>query len=520
MKKRQRREAEYKQMAFETAVRNPERYRGILLRLSEFEGTVLNDENLLKIVSHLYLVGEVSSSRIHITNSTTIEKIKESAIEVNSTRNADGGFPRGYASRFWTYMRTLSELGFVYAQYEKPLKLSRMAKRLVKGDVDEQEAFSVQAMKYNRKSPYRNVSNDFNFFRFALQALLSLREEGKSLSYEQFVPLMFSKNGDVAELLTLLSKNKFNTPIQAYRFVKKEYGVTNKIATVTDDYPDVVRRLMLISGFISIRYAGKKLIQTNESKLDYIKELLSVDFVLTEEEKSNPNRYFEALDKADDLFFGIVEKYRKSDKIDGAEYTNKISAIISSYGITEKIICQSLDSLQSGKGPIAEFNEIPDPLKLEFYISILIAIKYGDEFYIRPNYKADHVGKPYSHAPGGRGDIDVYSPDAYWLIEVTLIRNRDQMLNNETTSVIRHLGSSEEFKSRPKKYLSLVAPMIHQDTLEFFEYSLVKHQRDGGKIHIKAYPLKEFVETTVRKENFHDMETHTKEILASFRSGL
>ena len=155
-------------MAFETAVRNPERYRGILLRLSEFEGTVLNDENLLKIVSHLYLVGEVSSSRIHITNSTTIEKIKESAIEVNSTRNADGGFPRGYASRFWTYMRTLSELGFVYAQYEKPLKLSRMAKRLVKGDVDEQEAFSVQAMKYNRKSPYRNVSNDFNFFRFAL----------------------------------------------------------------------------------------------------------------------------------------------------------------------------------------------------------------------------------------------------------------------------------------------------------------------------------------------------------------
>ena len=277
---------------------------------------------------------------------------------------------------------------------------------------------------------------------------------------------------------------------------------------------------MLISGFISIRYAGKKLVQINESKLDYIKELLSVDFVLADEEKSNPKRYFEVLDKADDLFWGIVEKYRKYDKIDGAEYTNKISAIISSYRITEKIICESLDSIGSTKSPIAEFSEIPDPLKLEFYISILIAIKYGNEFYIRPNYKADHVGEPYTHAPGGRGDIDVYSPDAYWLIEVTLIRNRDQMLNTETTSVIRHLGSSEEFKSRSKKYLSLVAPMIHQDTREFFEYSLIKHQRDGGKVHIKAYPLKEFVETTVRKENFHDMEMHTKEILASFRSGL
>lgn len=168
------------------------------------------------------------------------------------------------------------------------------------------------------------------------------------------------------------------------------------------------------------------------------------------------------------------------------------------------------------KSPIPEFNEIPDPLKLEFYISILIAIKYGDEFYIRPNYKADHVGKPYAHAPGGRGDIDVYSPDVYWLIEVTLIRNRDQMLNTETTAVIRHLHSSEEFKSRSKKYLSLVAPVIHQDTREFFEYSLVKHQREGGRVHIKAYPLNEFVRTTVRKKNFEDMEAHTQKILASF----
>ena len=518
MRIRQKREAEYKQMAFETAVRNPERYRKMLLRLSKFEGTMLNDANLLEIIAHLYVVGEVSSSHIRITNSITAEEIKESVIEVNSTRNADGGFPKGYASRFWTYMRTLSELGFVYAQYRKPFKLSRMAKILIKGEVDEQEAFSVQAMKYNRKSPYRNVSNDFNFFRFALNVLLSLREEGKSLSYEQFVPLLFSKNGNVAEFLTLLSKNKFNNPSQAYRFVEKEYGVTNKIATVTDDYPDVVRRLMLISGFISIRYAGKKLIQINESKLDYIKELLNIDFALTDEEKADPKRYFEKLDKGDALFWGIVEKYRKYDKIDGAEYTNKISAIISSYRITERIICESLDSIGSTKSPIAEFGEIPDPLKLEFYISILIAIKYGDEFYIRPNYKADHVGKPYAHAPGGRGDIDVYSSEVYWLIEVTLIRNRDQMLNTETTSVIRHLHSSAEFKNRSKKYLSLVAPMVHPDIREFFEYSLVKHQREGGRIHIKAYSLKEFVAMTLRKENFKDMEVHTRKILASFGS--
>ena len=60
--------------------------------------------------------------------------------------------------------------------------------------------------------------------------------------------------------------------------------------------------------------------------------------------------------------------------------------------------------------------------------------------------------------------------------------------------------------------------MVHPDIREFFEYSLVKHQREGGKIHIKAYALKEFVAMTLKKENFKDMEVHTRKILASFDS--
>ena len=42
--------------------------------------------------------------------------------------------------------------------------LSQIAKMLMKGEIDEQEAFSIQAVRYNRKSPYRNVSNDFNYY--------------------------------------------------------------------------------------------------------------------------------------------------------------------------------------------------------------------------------------------------------------------------------------------------------------------------------------------------------------------
>ena len=129
MEKRKRKPT-YKQMAFDTAVRNPERYIDILTVIKGFEGRVLDDNTLLDIVSTLYLEGIVKSKNIIIDDSTTIDDIKDLVIEVNSSRNADGGFPKGYQSRFWTYMRTLSELGFVYARYKKEFKFSKIAKLL------------------------------------------------------------------------------------------------------------------------------------------------------------------------------------------------------------------------------------------------------------------------------------------------------------------------------------------------------------------------------------------------------
>jgi hypothetical protein len=515
-----KRKPTYKQMAFETAVRNPERYIGLLTALRSFEGQILNDENLLKIISHLYLVGEVSSNDIVITDKTKINDIKEKVIEVDNTRRADGGFPMGYQSRFWTYMRTPSELGFVFAQYEKEFKFSDIAKKFIDGKIDEQEAFSIQAIKYSRKSPYRNVSNDFNFFSFILKVLLKLKDKNKSLSYEQFIVAMFSTNGNVDEFLSVITKNKFKDYETVYNFAKTHFGATTKIKTITQDYPDVVRRLFIISGFISIRYSGKKLIQINENKLEYIQDLLKIDFLLSDEEKTNPQNYFDKLNTKTDEFLSIAQKYRESDKINGEIYVNKIFDIIKNYKIDENIIVESIEKIGTRETVIDEFKEIPEPLKLEFYISILIALKYGNEFSIRPNYKADHIGKPYSHAPGNMGDIEIYSPKIYWLIEVTLIRNKIQQLNHETTSVIRHLYSNEKFKNHFIKYLSFIAPVIHEDTKEFYDISVVKGQKEGYKISMKPYSINGFVESTLKKENFSDMEEYTENVKSDFRSRL
>ena len=216
----------------------------------------------------------------------------------------------------------------------------------------------------------------------------------------------------------------------------------------------------------------------------------------------------------------IIFKYRGEDKIDGKIYLNKIFSIIDEYNINEEIIIESISKIGTRGSVIEEFMEIPDPLKLEFYISILIAIKYGKEFAIRPNYKADHIGKPYSHAPGNKGDIEIFSKDIYWLIEVTLIRNKTQQLNHETANVIRHLYSNEEFNDRLTKYLSFIAPTIHQDVREFFDFSIVKSRSSEYNISIKPYDLQEFVGITQNSANFEDMKGYTSQVIESFRNNL
>lgn len=508
--------AKYKQITFDSAVRNPERYIGILECIKEFEGLILNDANLLKIVSKLYLEGIVSSDKIVIEESTKIEDIQDSVVEVNESKKAIGGFPAGYASRFHHYTWLPKELGLVFASYNEPFLFSELGRMFVEKEIAEQEVFSVQAMKYNSKSPFRKNSNDFNFFKFILGVLL----KKSRISYEQFIIATFSKNGNVDEFIKITDENSFNSPDEAYDFLKEnDYNVT-KFDTVTKTYPDVLRRVLIISGFISIRYLGKRMIELNENKRDYINELLSIDFNLSEEQKKNPKDYFEALNSKNKEYLDIVFKYRDEDKIDGKIYLNKIFSIIDEYNINEEIIIESISKIGTRGSVIDEFMEIPDPLKLEFYISILIAIKYGKEFAIRPNYKADHIGKPYSHAPGNKGDIEIFSKEIYWLIEVTLIRNKTQQLNHETANVIRHLYSNEEFNDRLIKYLSFVAPVIHQDVREFFDYSIVRSRSNEYDVSLRPYDLQEFVEVTQVCENFEDMKNYTKGVLDEFRNNL
>jgi len=506
-------------MAFETAVRNPERYKGILSIIKPYISKILDEETLLEIVCSLYLNGIVSSDKIEINENSTLKNITNLVIKVNSTRRADGGFPKGYPSRFWTYVRSLSEMGFVFAKYKQHLRFSEIALKLINNEIDEQEAFSIQAIKYNRRSPYRNVSNDFNYFKFIIEVL----KQCERISYEQFIISTFSYEGNTEVFLNIINNNVFNDLSDVELFIRYNYNTNLKTQTILRDYPDVILRLLVITGFVSIQYHGKTFICRNISNDDYIKDLLSINVNFSEKEKQDALLFFTKTETYNQELLKCVYKHRKTiTRQDGFEYSKKLYKIIELYKLNEKIISENINYLGTSKNSIPIFKYIAEPLKLEFYVSLLLVLKYGKNFAIKPNYKSDYIGLPISHAPANIGDIEVYSDQLklYWLIEVTLIRNKTQQLNNETTSVIRHFMENNTINHYISKYLSFIAPVVHQDTKEFYDYSIIRHKIKNKNFSLKPYSISEFVNVTLTSDNFKDMENYTKKIAENFRKNL
>jgi alwI restriction endonuclease superfamily len=406
---------------------------------------------------------------------------------------------------------------FVLAQYQQPLQFSEIAKKLIDNEIDEQEAFSIQAMKYNRRSPYRNVSNDFNYFKFILEVL----KQRERISYEQFIISTFSNDGNVKDFLKIINKNSFGELSEVETFLRAKYGANLKTQTILRDYPDVVLRLLVITGFVSIQFRGKVFIYRNIANDDYINDLLSVNVELTDKEKEIPSSYFTKLETYNNQLLKIVGEHReKVVEKDGVEYVQKVSEIIKMYELDEEKIVESIGYIGTSKNIIPAFKYIAEPLKLEFYLSLILALKYGNKFAIRPNYKADYIGLPISHAPGNTGDIEVYSKKLYWLIEVTLIRNKTQQLNSEITSVIRHFLEDNKINNYLSKYLSFIAPIIHQDTKEFYDYSIVRHKIKDQSFNLKPYSIPEFIDITLTSNNFKDMENYTVQVIEKFRNNL
>ncbi len=510
----------YKQMAMEVAVRNPERYPEILSVFAKHEGEFLDDERILEIYKDLFLSRAIESDKLDVDNATD-EDIKE-FIKLNLRHNNEWGFPTGYQAAFTRYLKTLSELGFIYMQYNDKIGISEIAKCLLDKRIEVSEAFALQCMRFWRKSPYRRVLNDFNYFSFILKVLLKLKEEDRSLSYPQFVLSLFSDNGNVDDFIKTISKIRLGNNIDAmYNYIVKKYSCiddlhtkVNKQQTVVNDYGNTVFRVLQLTGLISVENkSGVLIISINENRRDFLSYLLSENFTISENAKENEKQYFDETGNITPQIIERIATYRETESLVLSNYNAVLHKVISDYSITEEKIVDMIKSITTDSKEKL-FWYIQKPLKLEFFVSILIYLKYGDEYIVKPNYKADDKGIPYQHAPGNIGDINITSATTNWLIEVTLIRNKTQQLNSETSNCIRHLLQSD----KEVNYLSFVAPTVCPDTEEFYRNSVIGMIiHDEENCYIKAYSIDDFVETTQNRSNIEDMQAYKENIVMQMR---
>lgn len=502
----------YKQMALEVAVRNPERYDEILKTFSHFRGTILNDEGILEVFAQLYIDGVITTRDIDVPSSTPAQV--KSFIKSSISHNNEWGYPTGYQAGFTRYLKTLSEFGFIYAQYNQPLKLSEIADALVNGTISLSEAFAVQSLRFWRKSPYRRVLNDYNFFKFIIDVILRRNDDNHKLSYPQFMLALFSDDGNVDSYINLINENRVGNSMDAtfslvkdlYDQVDEDHAKVCKQSSAFNDYGNTVFRVLQLTGFITVEYQGLIMLSINSNRTQFYHQLCSLDFELPESAKDDLVEYFRILGKLPSDVLRCIVDNRDVQRCSVDSYNAKLESIVTSYNLDESVLAAYLQEVSDGTSDKRVFWFMQVPLKFEFLLSLYLYVCFGDEYEYRPNYICDDAGIPYSHAPGNVGDIEVFSSGFYWLIEATLIKNKNQQVNSETINLFRHID-----ESRPStKYMSLVAPYIHDDTALLIKVAtVVTMLEQNSLIFSKPYSTIEYVAKMSSRSCISDIQEGT-----------
>ena len=111
------------------------------------------------------------------------------------------------------------------------------------------------------------------------------------------------------------------------------------------------------------------------------------------------------------------------------------------------------------------------------------------------------------------GDIEIFGSNEYCLVEVSLIRSRDQQMNFEGANLFRHI--TESFFD--KKYMAFIAPYVHEDT-EFLLQSMTINQRrrsSGNCNHFYCMPMttQTFIESIKSHEFLLNIENYSNNII-------
>lgn len=492
----------FKIYSINTTIRNPRRNTEFLEILKEFNKQQLTAKTKEKIYFELirngiYQVNNLENSikekykdNILLTDDEILEIIKN-----NPQKTGNRG-------RLMTQIRALKDTGLLTLQGKrnKPvMEISYLGEKLLNNDNIE-NVYSKAMIGLHANNPQRktifNESRPFLNLLFTIDELNKKIENNKGILWHEFAFFVLSMKDcnykkvveDIIEYRNLF-KHEINT-IYLENYIYNIVGIDNKIKvdSILTDYADDVYRKFNMTGLVySHGFGNNTYISFTPYYIEKVKSILEKyknykfnHFNTTEEYMDYLNNIELPWENSDEIKKKVIanQKATLNVEIDENESLdtqiqklNKIynKRVFDNYveNIDKEDIIRELVLLSRNKGEKSKFNDVPNSVRLEWFIAMFVAKIYGSK-YVNPNLILDNNGIPKSFAPGGQADIEFNTDELYCLIEVTLMKDYKQQLNSETTSIADHLNSLDINKN---KCSLLIAPLIHYRVAKFFEFT-------------------------------------------------
>lgn len=501
------RKSEYKPLLLTTTVRNPERFKTLINVLLAFDGQILTNEVIDKIIfefvarklyTPLYVTRTPRLKEQLIYDDVRFSDKDTDEIILNSPQDhKEAGFDKGWASRFDTFYKFAMELGLVCYEMNKPIEISETGIKLVKSNEPEfaqleQQVFLNAFVKYQRNNPFRRVKNANKPFVLLLQTISELKKiyGNDCVGISRFeIPLILCWKDDNAIKLAnhikdIRDKYKF-TPSSEYI-----YEVCKQILTLSEkdekrfkmnnimrELPDEFIRKMRLTGLISLRGNGRFI---DFNTLEYEKINYVIDnYHKTPEVFKTTRDYYDYMKKMDINLISIEAKIITAE----GEKEKLFSKWVDIFELNDlkeelKIVCSP--RLYS-KNDVIKF--ISESLRLEF-ITALSLKKAFNSLQVIPNYIIDDEGLPISFAPGGSADIICYDDKGNILFEVTLLTGTQQNIR-EMPAIARHLRDCVVLY--PDSFSVMICPRIHSDTREYAEFIKFKDNLDITVLEMQGF---------------------------------
>jgi len=474
---------DFKPLLFDTTLRNPERIKEFLSVLKHYESLVPKNVVINMIVKDIinhklykptYLKNNATYNQIFEDESKTFTDKQLEEIVKNSPQNhQEGGFDKGWPSRFFTWFKFIRTLGFVYFDIDKPIRISKTGNMLIKAYEEnnqflENAVFRNAMSRFHRSSPYIMAANENRPFPLLVATILKLKEitENDQMGIYRFeIPYFLCwKDSNVDELAQYILDQREKLGLSPsdesiYDNCKLILGIDSsrerlyKLSNILNEMPDEYIRKMRLTGMITLRGAGRYL----DINSQYMTEAKHIrDNYLEFKTFSSEEEYSTYAGGWDD----VLGKYETPTEIDFDDKIAKFLHQVSLY--SEDVIRKEflILSNKNGKSNHPLFRLLDKPTRLEFLTALLIKKVYPNVD-VFPNYPIDDEGVPTTTAGGNQADINCRDNGVDINVEVTMLTSTQQNIR-ESPSVISHLQETKRYSS--KAFSIFIAPIIHQQT--------------------------------------------------------